>query len=825
MPDFVLDSLAKATLLLGAAGLVTLAWRAAAHRHMVWTLGLAGALVLPAARLFGPSWRVPLLPAPALVAVPASSPAVRVNEPAGSAFAGPSPSRTGTTASAVVTAPAAARPDVGLWLVALWAAGTVLVLGAYLTGAMCVARVTRRAHPIRARDWLELQASIAAELRLRTPVRLLAAAGPTMPMTWGIIRPVVLLPADAAEWSAERRRDVLLHELAHVERRDCLTQLLALCACAAYWFHPLVWVAAARLRVERERACDDRVLAGGAKPSDYAGHLLDIARTLRAGPVTGLASVAMARPSQLGSRLLDVLDPARRRDAVSRRLVVPSALAAALVVLPLGVLRPTRLSAHQAARTTLPWAPSDDPQETLQAVHRALAQEPAFHHPTSDSSACEPRSSRSGSGSTSSSSTSSEHSADHRTQLLYKTGSCSLELVAEGGFRLSTDFTDISEIDPDGSVVLERRDGDQKRRVEMRPGPGGVAHRWFVDDTERPYDAEARAWLSATLTELLRRTGYAGEARSRWILQTRGQDALFQEITQVSGDYAKRLYFQELVADGRLDPAGVARVVTQAGSGISSDYDLAEVLVLVAARYPLTEPARTAFVAATDHIESDYDRHRVLAVVLAGKGLPDDLATAVLGAAAHIQSDYDLAEVLIVLIQKHPITAAMSPAFFQAVNGIESDYDRRRVLATLLAQRETSPALVAAALSSAGQISSDYDRAELLVQVAEGPGVDETSRSPFFAAADGIGSDYDHARVLTALTEHAGLPEPAAAAVIASAGRIGADYDCANVLVAVAQHVRLTSALRQAYIAAANKIGSESDRNRALAALAGSSPL
>ena len=99
----------------------------------------------------------------------------------------------------------------------------------------------------------------------------------------------------------------------------------------------------------------------------------------------------MARPSQLGSRLLDVLDPARCRDALSRRLVVPSALAAALVVLPLAVLRPTRLSAHQAARTTLPWAPSDDPQETLQAVHRAIAQEPVFQDPTPDSSGCQPR--------------------------------------------------------------------------------------------------------------------------------------------------------------------------------------------------------------------------------------------------------------------------------------------------------------------------------------------------------------------------------------------------------------------------------------------------
>jgi beta-lactamase regulating signal transducer with metallopeptidase domain len=820
MRDFVLDSLAKATLLLVAAGLVTLAWRrAAAQRHLVWTLALAGTLLLPAARVLGPAWRLPLLPARATPAVTTvSAPLARVAETAPSTPATPmaSPAPIGAApVSATLREPS--RPASALWLLSFWAGGAILVFAAYLAGAWRVARIARRSRAIRSADWVELQASIAAELRLRTPVRLLAASGPAMPMTWGLRHPVILLPADADQWPEARRRDVLVHEMAHVERRDCLTQLLAVCACAFYWFHPLVWIAAARLRVERERACDDRVLSAGATPSDYASHLLEIARSLRAVPATGLASVAMARPSQLGSRLLDVLDPARRREALNRRLAVPAALSAALVVLPLAALRPTRLAAHQAPPAAMLRA-SDDPQETLEAAHRAIALEPV-RRATPDTVDCQSRSSHS------TASSSSDDRNGRHLMLRYQSGRCAIELEAEGKFRFNADYTDLSAIDAGGSVVVKRREGDHERRVEMRPGPEGVAHRSFVDDTERPYDADARAWLAATLTDLLRRTGYAGEARSRWILETRGQDALLEEITRISGDYARRIYYQTLVAEGRLDAATVARVVNDAGREISSDYDLAELLVLVATRYPLSEPARTAFVTAADHIESDYDRHRVLAVVLAGKSLPDELATAVLGAAGHIDSDYDLAEVLIVLIQKHPVTAAMSPAFFQAVGGIESAYDRRRVLATLLAQHETPPALVAAALASADQISSDYDRAELLVQVAEGPGVDEQSRDPFFTTLAGIDSDYDHARVLTALTEHPGLAEPVAAAIIASARDIGSAYDCANVLVAVAQHLRLTAALREAYVAAANRIGSEYDRTRALAALAGSTQL
>jgi hypothetical protein len=138
---------------------------------------------------------------------------------------------------------------------------------------------------------------------------------------------------------------VLLHELAHVQRHDCLTQAIAQVACALFWFHPAVWWAASRLQIERERACDDRVLAARTRASDYADHLLGMVRTLRAKRLSALGAVAFARPSSLEGRLLAVLDPLRDRRAVGRGLAVAAAFLAAVLVLPFAALEPV------AART------------------------------------------------------------------------------------------------------------------------------------------------------------------------------------------------------------------------------------------------------------------------------------------------------------------------------------------------------------------------------------------------------------------------------------------------------------------------------------------
>src|SRR3989454_4264368 len=342
------DAFVKSTvLLLLAAGVTVLLRRSAASlRHLVWTLACGGVLALPLASALLPNWRVagwPRLDVPVAFDAEQLAPQVPERDPKPAARVvqtvhAPSPAPSATVDAELVRW--RLTPDWTALVFPVWLSGVAAVLILLAVGIARIVWLDRVTRPVQDEAWLTLLDELSLELGLRRQVRLLQAKGPAMPMTWGIRRPTILLPAEADDWTAERRRDVLLHELAHVKRHDFLIQLVARIACAVYWFHPLVWLAATPLREERERACDDHVLRAGATPSVYATHLLEIARGVRAARATSLARVAMARPAQLATRLLDVLDTQRCRDTLAARSALPASIAAIVVVVPLAAAAP-----------------------------------------------------------------------------------------------------------------------------------------------------------------------------------------------------------------------------------------------------------------------------------------------------------------------------------------------------------------------------------------------------------------------------------------------------------------------------------------------------
>jgi beta-lactamase regulating signal transducer with metallopeptidase domain len=344
----------------------------AATRHLVWSLAIASVLVLPAASLLVPEWAVVVHTMP--VSAPASPtlPLVEGLPDAGGMSAAPAP----------LPADAGQKPGEspaqGLSSVAIasgvYAAGVVVMLIQLAMQRWKVRRFARLAVGVDAADWVRLFSECAGSMGVSRPVRLLRSREHNIPVTFGTRHPTIVIPAIADTWTEDRRRAVLLHELAHVARYDCLTQMLAVAACTVYWFHPASWWIARRLRIERELACDDRVIAAGTEARDYAGHLLEIAYSFGGHRAPALA-VSMARRNQLEGRMLAALDRARNRSVPAFRVRAAGVAVAAALLASVSAFKPTVAAADiDSAGVSTPSAPAVAPQENheLEPYARAV---------------------------------------------------------------------------------------------------------------------------------------------------------------------------------------------------------------------------------------------------------------------------------------------------------------------------------------------------------------------------------------------------------------------------------------------------------------------
>jgi len=301
---------------------LALAWMAslllrrssAAKRHLVWVAAAIALLALPFL-----SESLPHLSIPAAV----------VFEPA-----------TFTAASAALhdayySDASPVPPRGAIWrfdwqraIVLLWFAGAASGLLRLAIAYLSIRRIRRGAAVLDDRTQIT---ELAHSLGIDRPVEVYLTEPGSMPMTAGPLSPAVFLPEDSRDWSGERRNLVLLHELAHVRRDDPALHLMGRIALTLYWWNPLAWLAWREFLKERERAADDLVLNSGARASDYASHLLDIARSMRTAALAGSAAIGMARKSQLEGRLMAILDAKTDRKNPRIGVWIAAALAVAIV--------------------------------------------------------------------------------------------------------------------------------------------------------------------------------------------------------------------------------------------------------------------------------------------------------------------------------------------------------------------------------------------------------------------------------------------------------------------------------------------------------------
>jgi uncharacterized protein (TIGR03435 family) len=228
----------------------------------------------------------------------------------------------------VISVPQSSRISLPNLLLAGWVAGGALFLLPVVVGLWQIRLLRRSGLPWRRGQ--SLAETIALDAGVSPRVEVLLHEGVPGPMTCGIVHPTIVLPQDAENWNQEDLSRAFIHELEHVRRGDSVSRFLARCACAAYWFHPLVWIAWRRLVLEAERSCDDAVLRR-SEATAYADQLVGLAKRLSTAGRSPL--LAMANRADLATRVHAVLDARQRRGragALSLGLAIASAMVLAI---------------------------------------------------------------------------------------------------------------------------------------------------------------------------------------------------------------------------------------------------------------------------------------------------------------------------------------------------------------------------------------------------------------------------------------------------------------------------------------------------------------
>ena len=294
----------------------------AAERSFLWLVLFAVMLLFPLCHWLLPSWRMKLevrLPTEVLVSETISRPPVQVQS----------------------TPPGITRQDgfnsmkVMGWIQGLYIAGALVVIAHRLLGSWQILGLRRRIQFLPESDdrlqklkqsgWSHVRLAVSTEMRV--------------PMTWGVLNPVIVIPSIVETGCRSRLHAALEHEMAHVRHLDAARRWLGTMACAIWWPLPLIWLAERAWRLEQERACDDSVILAGHDSGDYAAQLIEAACQSGSRCRAPVSALVMAMPAGLEQRLKSIVSPSLSRVQPRTRFLAFSGMVGFILLLAGGICR------------------------------------------------------------------------------------------------------------------------------------------------------------------------------------------------------------------------------------------------------------------------------------------------------------------------------------------------------------------------------------------------------------------------------------------------------------------------------------------------------
>jgi beta-lactamase regulating signal transducer with metallopeptidase domain len=718
----------------------------------------------------------------------------------------------------------------------LWALLSLGMLARLAGGYRELRRLKAGATPAPDRWELRLR-RLCAINGVRRQTRLLISTQVAGPVSLGFLDPAILIPGAFLDTLSDRELDhIVMHELAHLRRRDDWTNLAQGFIEAALPIHPAVYWLSHRMSLEREMACDDWVIAATGTAKPYAASLTKVAELSQFGPAGILAASAAGNQSQLLRRVHHMLD--RTRNAAPKLVLGPLVAAGAAVVglIYLGARAPQMIAfaqnpANENSQQELTVTEAPRAPHALQAPVAPIA---ALHSPAPLASYASPAAQAATSPLAPPAPLApsapraamaplappapvvSQQSGETHVVFTTRNGWTSLKVKIDGAIEFTDDDHDVKSLSPNGHFTLEEGDWLSGRGYDVKAdAAGNLTKTYSVGRTSKPLDDEGRAWLGRLLPPVIRDTGIGAGPRVVRILRQGGPPAVIAEIGLIHSDGSRRIYLEQLFSQAILNTEQLkdsAKLIR----GISSDGDKAQVVIAVDEKY-FTGDLRPYLFEAAESINSDGDKRRALSDIIKKDAGNNESLVRATRAARHISSDGDKAEVLVEIADPYRASDELHMVYFEAVNSISSDGDHARVLSKMLERHGDDSDTLARVLRSAEKISSDGDKARVLREAVSSYRDEQAVRKAFFDAAKSISSDGDHQQVLVALVHRQGIGTDTLGGIANSAQRISSDGDKARVLVDLAG--ANIEPVRDAFFAAADSIHSDGDRSHVLTAL------
>ena len=896
----------------GVAALV-LKKRSAAARHMVQACALFALLLLPFSVMMLPAWHVKGVPGfsrstvaairvaksearrPSAAAVDArtvrsatvvkqasshvsvtllaTSPASRTSQmqrPAVTAktFDQPSPAATHNTDVAAPTVASTVKPAEitpapisesaqNLWaaygakfLGMIWISGALFFLARWRLNAWRLAALVQSSGVLTDSGWNAQVRALSSAMGIHRHVALLVSDELEVPITTGSVFPKIVLSPDYSEWSALRRSAILNHELAHIRRHDALTQALAQVATSLYWFHPLVWMMERAMRAERERACDDQVLAAGTRPSDYAHELLDIVSGMR-GPELA-AALAMARRSQLEGRVLAVLNPALPRGSVSPRVIAGVAVLTLGIVLPLAALRPAPQTSTPAATPTNKQKPSpaakpatapraesgsasptpsaeeaprattmDSEDATPEAVEPAEAPEPpeaTVIEPADPADAPEPPAALRNGGVQGGIPGGVPNGVQGGVPVGVPGGvriaRTAPAAPSSPGIPAAPGIPSAPAMPAVGGVELSvcgKSAHLHNMNMESHDGYKRWTANWSGDDCNVDLRAEGEVKFNAEATDI-----QSISPGGFFEVNLRQGDTLKQVKVVPSASGLQYVY----KINAKEEPfTGEARkwfseflLALERATGLAAD-----------ARIPalLAKGGPTAVLDEISNLQSDYVRSIYFRKLLEQPNLSGPVVQRVIKQAGEqVKSDYELARVLMTVAKQYDMPdEATRTAFLTAAGSLKSDYEHARVLIELLRRPNISKENVNLALKSSAGIKSDYEKSRILLSLLEQKGFEQTQLDFYLKMVDSIQSDYEKSRDLLAPMQKYSLSTDQINRIMSATATIRSDYEKSRLLIGLSEKGKFDEAQMANYLKVVDSMTSDYERSRTLLTL------